>query len=767
MEVKDYSQALSDDRKKFADQNQMMRKTYNDEVDRLNKTHESQVSDLSKKYAEHAQKVEKDASDTIQLHSKNARESLLKKEGELTEKNRLQKEEFQRNNNGLRSEMNNRLSSLKDSYDKTLKDSNDGNMTKIAEQRQKFGDQSQELRGAYNKSIKDTEARSEQKAQDLAKNYRENLGRLEEDTRDTLDQRNRTTKSTVSKLKLDQNRALNDLREDFQKDRRDIKRESLAKIGDAQDSYRSAVNENNRQNKLALSNAEAAFDRRLEGKNQEVQDNIDNQKKNNAKFDDYMAKENDRSRKVTLDHQKEKNQLISKGLEDRDTTVKKLRQQMGEAKKAYESEKEMMDAFTDQTKRLSAASNNDRLQGIESKYQKVINDMSDKDNMRAKRASADQMLAMDELERGFNDDRKDFRHKLTEMADNSAYREEINRNESSRLKDQFDRAMQDKKVQLDQDRFERQISERSSQNDFKNIMKEKDVQRTMSGQRREKEFHDFMLAKEQDFNKQKTTLTDNYEKQNKALQEDSERNSRLEADSFRRRMDNINNENVKNQKLMSQLSEDNVTDLQKEYSKEKTEFIEKTRRDMYAMSMDQKEQHRKTVDATTESFEKRLTGKDKEIQRMQEFYENKLAVFQKNSKEEIDALKKNHALTTESEKRSTKEFLSSREKEFNKRLEAMRADYEVAMTKMVNHNDIKVSKLTQRYEDMISRMQNEHKAEVELMTRQNKEEYDKLLSASQERQESMKNQYELKIEKLRLANMNEEAKKEMRETAKA
>ena len=218
---------------------------------------------------------------------------------------------------------------------------------------------------------------------------------------------------------------------------------------------------------------------------------------------------------------------------------------------------------------------------------------------------------------------------------------------------------------------------------------------------------------------------------------------------------------------MAQLSEDNVSDLQKEYSKEKTEFIEKTRRDMYSMSMDQKEQHRKTVDATTDSFEKRLGGKDKEIQRMQDFYENKLAVFQKNSKEEIDALKKNHAMATETEKRATKEFLAGREKEFNKRLEAMRADYEVGMTKMANHNDIKVSKLTQRYEDMISRMQNEHKAEVDLLTRQTKDEYDKLLTASQERQESMKNQYELKIEKLRLANMNEEAKKEMRGTSKA
>lgn len=763
MEIKDYSQKLSDERQKFAEQNQKMRDVYSEEIDRSNKVHETQKEDLASKYRDGLNRVEKETSDTIEIHAKNARDALLKKESELTEKNRAQKEEFQRQNNGTRTEMNNRLGSLRESYDKTLLDSNKTNMTKIAEQKQKFGDEAQTLRNFYNTSINDTQKRSEQKASDLAKNYRQNVGRLEEDTRETLDQRNKVTKGTVAKLKDDHSKNLTEVRDNFLKDRNDIKREAMNKTTDAQQAYYDSVNEDKRQHKISLQNAEDSFERRLGGKDKEVDLMVENQKKNGQKFNNYMAEENNRVRKMTLDNQKEKNQLITQGLQDRDTTVKKLQGQVEETKKAYQSEAEVMKELQDQSKRLSSASSNERLQETEQKYQKVINDMGEKDQVKTQRTALDQSLGLEEVKREFNDDRKDFRHKLTEMSDNSAYREEINKADMNRLKDQFDRAMQDKKVQLDQDRFERQASERLAQNDFKNLLKDKDVKRTMSGQRREKEFHDFMLEKEVDFNKQKTSLTDNYEKQAKASQEDNATQARLQDEAFKRRMDNQNGEYAKTTKIVAEKNNDNLTDLQKEYSKEKTDFIEKSRREMYDLSLGQKEQHQKTVEATTDSYEKRLNSKDKEIQRMQEFYENKLAVFQKNSQEELAALKKNSFQASEGDKRATKDLLASREKEYTKRLEAMRSDFEMGMARMASNNDIKVAKITQRYEDMISRMQAEHKAATDLLTRQSKDEYEKLLTSSQERQESMKNQYELKIEKLRLANVSEEAKKEIRQ----
>jgi hypothetical protein len=249
---------------------------------------------------------------------------------------------------------------------------------------------------------------------------------------------------------------------------------------------------------------------------------------------------------------------------------------------------------------------------------------------------------------------------------------------------------------------------------------------------------------------------DNYQEvtASKLKKADSDR-EQLEVTSRQKLTNNLSRQRVEFGRTVNQINDANkqaISEIQDEVAKEQTQFYQKTKRDVHNQIEDLKVDMKTVHAKKSESLTKQILQKEQENNRITDKYEAKISMLKAKSAKEMEQLKVFESERRAEDRRSTQRAMAKKQREFNKTLQNVRSDYEGRLGSAKANADLHVSKLTERYEDELIRQRTDANKELQRTVSMMKADYNRLVDKNVLEKETLTNQYELKMDKLREAN---------------
>lgn len=214
-----------------------------------------------------------------------------------------------------------------------------------------------------------------------------------------------------------------------------------------------------------------------------------------------------------------------------------------------------------------------------------------------------------------------------------------------------------------------------------------------------------------------------------------------QREEFGRSINHINNSN---QRAMA--------DARVEMSEEQTKFIENTKRNVHNEMADLKSDLNDVFSRKEDSLQKKIEMSEKKKVALEEKYQKKLDDLQSKSSKELEQLKVFENERRKEDRRAAERQLDQQQREFKKTLMSLRTVYDRRLDRTKANNDLHVAKITERFNNQISRERQEANAQMQRSTSMMNANYNRLVDKTNMEKDSMVNQYELKLNKLREAN---------------
>jgi len=223
--------------------------------------------------------------------------------------------------------------------------------------------------------------------------------------------------------------------------------------------------------------------------------------------------------------------------------------------------------------------------------------------------------------------------------------------------------------------------------------------------------------------------------------------------SYERKVRDINN-----------INSDTVNSLKEEMGKEQTRVFQKAKEDQNKEIFNIRADMKHDFNIKEASLQKQITGLNSDIDNLQRDYENKMDMLKELTRNQVETIKKDANDRRIEDGIASRRELKFQKIEFDKRANTIKNDFDQKLSEAKTNNDIQVIKLTKRYEDLlrterrdfakeIARRQSHMNTEIKTAREQNSLERDSLI-----------NQYETKLTKLKDANRIANELKGMRQS---
>jgi hypothetical protein len=204
--------------------------------------------------------------------------------------------------------------------------------------------------------------------------------------------------------------------------------------------------------------------------------------------------------------------------------------------------------------------------------------------------------------------------------------------------------------------------------------------------------------------------------------------------------------------LMDQKNRESINTVQTESRKDKLNFLDKAAKDLYNSHEDLKDEQRKVIERTAQGYEQRLSSQDENKNKLVDRYEKKLNDQHKKTSKELVLMADIETQRKADDRRAQRQLLDSKETDAQKRYLDLKMNYDMTMEKTKMKQDMQTSKLVEGYEDRIATMTREHNTEMARRISEMSAEYKRLSEFSTNSLQQQKDQYDLRIEKMRLVN---------------
>lgn len=626
---------------------------------------------------------------------------------------------------------------------------------KLDQARDKYRTAQEDLRSSYNKNTENLKESNEFKINKLSKNYDAQKTKLEEQnlvnnqlysdkTRDTIAENQERFKSDIKKNT-----------EKFDSDRNGMKSEFQDKLSNLSESYKKSTTENDRfHNQAAKTMGEryskangdykADFDKqieRLDGKAKEEFSNI----KADAKRESRIAASgyHDNLENLTATSQEQKFREVSRLRNDNEN----LRTNFEKEKIAMTEQKE---SRINDVLKLKAKESEDGQKNF-SNLQSEIRKKSITEEDRVKTAH---QAESKNLEKKFNEDLRNMQH-LTNQKIRGG-------NEVSTLKDENKQLVSSYENRLIASRAEAQQNmaktlEKEDANDLLNREKLKAVKndKIEAVEKKETELNAQHKIKAQEARDKTNTLVDRYKNE--------VGNARVATEEQLSKADSKSKTQLKDQRVEFGKYVNNVNDkkmeeissIKSEYTKDKTNFIEKSKRDYSEEKNMMKGEFNRQVGIKEDLFERKLGEMEKQTNKIIENYEKRISQIARKAEKEVDSMKSTEEERKIKEGQAQKISMDNLQREQQMELGEIRGKYERMIGKDRILNEQQTNRIVQKYEDQLDRERTDHQKEISMRLSESQAQFERLFKASELEKETLRNQYEQRMENIKLASLSQ------------
>ncbi|GAB4014927.1 MAG: hypothetical protein Fur0010_13490 [Bdellovibrio sp.] len=623
---------------------------------------------------------------------------------------------------------------------------------RLAQARQQYRDAANEARETYNKKAEELEQLHKQKEAKQLSVFKEQKNDLEEQNARNVDRFDRLTNDEINRRTDRYIKDVAEMRDDFDRDKATTKREYSQKLGEISDAFNRAKRERDKLDAVHKENVQQRFEEGLSRNQKQFDEQLNALNKTTTQSVQNMRDQYDAEKKNLIHgHRMEKQQLVQ------DANIAK-----NKANDIHQLEKESLRTAHDQDiRRINNNHDNQKSILLQNKANE-INHMKENfgkltDNLNDKNAKEFQKVARQNkaekraLEKEFADDRIAWERQTNKL---------LNEGFDTKAEDQSKRIHEKYQNQISNIRNENEersyknalLNERIAQ-DYQDELKRMEVRHSKDIDAKNADFRDY----QQNY---VGKLIENQEKQIEAYKNQYNRSELArEQDSLSSKQNlsnKLDNKEMEHQRYVKNLQDDNFNNIQllrNEMGKEQTEFFEQTRMQARHEKEELKDELKAQFERKEMSLDKRIQMQEQDMKRTVENYEKRIENIEKKAKNEIAAINKYYQDMKMEDERNYKRALEGKEREFQKSLTKVRNEFDRKLANAKNTSDVQIAKLTERYENIINTERVEHQREMQSKLAVMTNEYQRLAEKSQAERENLIEQYEIKMDKLRQANM--------------
>jgi hypothetical protein len=632
---------------------------------------------------------------------------------------------------------------------------------RLAELRSNYEDASTELKENYDKGLKTQGELHEAQEKNQYKNYLNAKNGIEDSTEATLERYDQALKNELSKRTERYRDKLDDKNRNFDFDRRSMQRNYNSKLDRISRSFDTASKEKDKIHEMHKMKKEVEYKDGL----------VAREKDFNQKMRGVNITAVDSLNELRGQQYAEKNNLISRQASEKQELVQAANVAKNKANNINQLEKETLrNGFAQQTRsqrnnsenQLSAlrVTQNQEREGMRETFKELTDKIGDRNVEALQRINKESKEDKRQLEKRFSNDRISLERQANKLL-NEGKSKSTEHTKERRLINNNEKRVKSLRNKAADENYRNQLLTKRIATENQNNLKNLEVTHSQD-----------LLGKETAMRTLREDaiggLKERFEEQ---AEESQYRMKRLERDkseqevSSRKTLKNeVDRQRLEFGRQLNKTNEKNidlVNDIKSDFVKEKSKFIEQTKKDVFRDRESLKDEMRAGFTRKEESLNKRIEQQTDINKRTVDQYEERLVTHRKKAAKEIEHIKVLENDRRLEDKRLTKLEVDGYRKEFANSVGAIKADFDKKLSRTKAQNDIHVTKLTRRYEEILGRERQGNAKELQRKTNLLKGDFMRLAQQSQLEKEGLINQYEIKIDKMRETNrMTRELNKE-------
>ena len=625
---------------------------------------------------------------------------------------------------------------------------------KLSQTRDKYRMAEEDLRSSYDKSTKDMKEAFDNKTAKQSKNYDLQKTKLEEQNLVNNELYSDKTKQAISERQASFRNDIKKNSEKFDTDRNAMKNNFNDKLTDLSESYKKSTEENDRFHEQA----EKTMGERYSKSNQNYKGQFDDQVENlNSKVKESIAsqKENSRHDRITTDKDNETKleNLRASGQEQKFKEVSRLTNDNENLRTNFTRERDSLKEQQD-----SRISDIIKLKNKESEEgQKNFSNLQE--NIRHKNLDNEEKVKIAHqeeskgLEKRFNDDLRNMQH-VTDQKIRGGTEVSLLKDENKQMLESFENKLQSTRLDAQKNREADLGKEKELDSDYREKLKSLKISNSDDTERHDAEINSQHKKTFEEIKAKNDSLIDRYKNEVSSVKNNGEEKL-ISAD--RKSKGDIKNQRVEYGKFINTVNSkkmEEVSSIKTEFNKDKSNFIEKSKRDFNDEKVAMKEDFNHQIQVKDDMYEKKLSEMEKQTNKIIDNYENRIGQIARKAETEVDALKSSTEERKMKEGLAIKDAFDSKERQHQLDLANIRDKYENMISKDRILGEQRTNRLIQKYEDQITRDKTDGQKELSTKLTESEAQFERLFKASELEKETLRNQYEQRMENMKLASLS-------------
>lgn len=630
---------------------------------------------------------------------------------------------------------------------------------KVDQARDQYREAAEDLKSSYDKNLNSMKETFENKFDKQAKNYSQHKSKLEEDNQISNQVYSEKTRSAIDRSQQDFKNKLRESGEKFEKERTESKQNLNEKLSNLSESFSKSFEENNRfQDQVKKSMGE-----RYTGANKKYQSEFDEKiGQMDAKFksESIANRDAEKKEKQSLLHKssEEMQKLRNSSNDDKFKEVSRLRQDSENLRTTLGRENQMLkDRQDEKIADLMKMKNRENDDGMK-KFENLQSNIREKNIQSTEKLAANHLKESKDLETKFNEDVRNIQKIAAQKVRGGTSIDKIS-DELNQTKTSYENRLQAARDEIARTNKNSTDKENSIDSSYREKLKDMKTHGVENLAKKDAESNANLSKTVNDYREKNTKMSDALKYENSTLRKESEdRLSSMNAESKNK----IKEQRVEFGRVVNTLNDksiDTINALKDDFSKDKSTSIEKSKKEFNEDKIAMKNEFVRQNSLKETLYEQKLAEMEKQTNKVIENYENKIAQIVKKADTEVSAIKTKEEIRKLKEDQAAKLAFDTIEKENESEKNQIRDKFTSMAARNHALNEQKTNALVSKYEDIINRERTDHQKEMTLRMSEAKSQFERLFKNSEIEKETIRNQFEQRLENMKLAGISQDNSK--------
>ncbi len=639
-------------------------------------------------------------------------------------------------------------------------DINDYN-SKLTAHRNQYRDAAKNLRESHEKELKNIEERNEVQRAKQQETYLKSKNELENKVEALGESYSDKTRTEIDRRQNEYRSRVMAQREDFEREIGETKSNFRRRLEELSSDYQNNLKAREQNHDQYATSAEKRYKKSLDGVRERQQ------------------KETDRASQIAADAQRqyreqavtERRELLNQHEGDRQDLVKKVVATENQAKEQRRSEVDTMRRIKDQEIAGRQAHHETLIetQRHQNKMQhERLRDAFSETNQRLDRSARAEIARLNEETKNvtqkqaenFSSDRMGLERKIASLEDHHSYSNEANTED--RIRKANEARVKNIFAKMEEQQEFNTLKEKELEAGFKN---ELDLQAERSRKtigEKDQEINRLNLNVIGDMKQKHMENVEVYQKGQRETQARAENDVLRARNSSKREADKLH---LRYGQQITSLQENNsqlIANMRTEQAKEQTEFFKDVERRTRNERLEMQDQFHNKFSTKVDQLQHKITKLEQDRTDLIDKYELRISQMKKQEAENTRQQQIINEDRRAEDQRSFQRTFVTQQREFDDQLKSIKRDVEQQIAKIKHFNDVQLSTITRDYESRLVRERQEQEKEMKIKLAEAESNYLRLESLHKSQMNSMREQYEGKMDKMRQSVLTAETKQEQR-----